>query len=346
MNTDIKKYCITPDKTLLECMQITDSAGTGIAVAVDESFRLIGTISDGDIRRALINGHDIETPIAPHINKRCFRVTSAESRNEVLDIMQARWLEQVPIVDKNDKVVGLHLLHDILGRTQRPNWAVIMAGGKGMRLRPLTENLPKPMIKVAGRPILERLILQFVTHGITNIYLAVNYLAHVIEDHFEDGTRYGCKIEYLRENKPLGSGGALSLLPDTPTHPTVLINGDLIVDVNFSHMLDFHCQNKFYTTMGVHPYYHQVPYGCIDEVNKQIVSIEEKPVIQKTINAGVYVLSPEAVASIPTNTFFPITELIENALEASRPCGTFSINREWVDIGSPKELEKATGVFR
>ena len=137
-------------------------------------------------------------------------------RAEVLDIMQARRFEQVPIVDEQGKVIGLHLLHDILGNIARPNWAVVMAGGKGMRLRPLTEKLPKPMIRVAGRPLLERIILHLVSYGIRRIFLSVNHLAPVIEDYFEDGSKYGTKIEYLREDHPLGSGGAISLLPEIP----------------------------------------------------------------------------------------------------------------------------------
>ncbi len=339
----MKKYCITPEESLMECLQILDRAGTGIVLVVDEAFRLIGTISDGDIRRALIKGYGLETPVAPHIKRDCFSVSSEISRNEVLDIMQARWIEQVPIVDENGKVSGLHLIHELLGAVKRPNWAVIMAGGKGKRLRPLTEKIPKPMIKVAGRPILERIILLLVSYGIQRIFLAVNYMADVIEDYFGDGSRYGCTVQYLREKEPMGSGGALSLLPKTPADPLVLINGDLVVDVNLSRMLDYHTHNEFYATIGVHPYSYEVPYGCIDEKDGRVISVEEKPAVQKTVNAGVYVLSPEAVASVLPHTFFPITNLVEEALAKKLPCGAFTIEKEWIDIGRPLELKKATG---
>jgi len=338
----MKEYCVVPDKSLMECLQVLDRVGAGIVLVVDEAFRLIGTISDGDIRRALIKGYGLETPVAPHMKRDCFSVSSEISRNEVLDIMQARWIEQVPIVDENGKVIGLHLIHELLGAVKRPNWAVIMAGGKGKRLRPLTEETPKPMIKVAGRPILERLVLLLVSYGIQRIFLAVNYMAHVIEDYFGDGSRYGCTVEYLREKEPMGSGGALSLLPTMPKHPLVLINGDLVVDVNLSQMLNYHMQNEFYTTIGVYPYSHEVPYGCINEKDGRVISVEEKPAVQKTVNAGVYVLSSEAVASVPPDSFFPITKLVEEALMKNLPCGAFTIEKEWIDIGRPQELKKAT----
>ena len=337
------KYCITPDKSLFECMRILDREGAGIVLVVDEAFRLIGTASDGDIRRALLKGYGLETPLGPHIKRDCFSVSPAMSRNEVLDIMQARSIKQIPVVDENKKVMGLHMIHELLGRVKRPNWGVIMVGGKGKRLRPLTEEIPKPMIKVAGRPILERLVLHLVSYGIQRIFLAVNYMADVIEDYFGDGSRYGCTVLYLRESKPMGSSGALSLLPKTLEHPLVLINGDLVVDVNLSAMLDYHSQNEFYATIGVYPYSHEVPYGCINEKDGRVKSINEKPIVRKLVNAGVYVLSPEAVASVPHETFFPITNLVEKALEKKLPCGAFTIEKEWIDIGRPQELKKATG---
>ena len=339
----MKEYCITPDKTILDCLKAMDQAGKGILLGVDESFRLIGTVSDGDIRRALLKGNSLESPIGPHIKADCYSVLAGVTRNEVLDIMQARWLEHVPIVDESGRVQGLHLVHELISPVKRPDWAVIMAGGEGRRLRPFTEKIPKPMIKVAGRPILERLVLLLVSHGIERIFLAVNYMADVIESHFRDGADFGCDISYLREKDPLGSGGALSLLPEPPRHSTLLINGDLIVDVDLSQMLDFHTRHEFYATIGAYPYFHEVPYGCIHEQQGNLKSLEEKPVIQKTINAGIYVLSPAAIASVPKNTFFPITLLFEDALNQNLSCGVFNIEKDWIDVGRPQELSRANG---
>jgi dTDP-glucose pyrophosphorylase len=317
--------------------------GAGIALAVDSEFRLIGTISDGDVRKALVKGCPLDSPIDPHINRSCYYVLPTVPRAEVLDIMQARRFEQVPIVDERGKVIGLHLLHDILGNIARPNWAVVMAGGKGMRLRPLTEKLPKPMIRVAGRPLLERIILHLVSFGIRRIFLSVNHLAPVIEDYFEDGSKYGTKIEYLHEDHPLGSGGAISLLPEIPEQPLLVMNGDLIIDTNFTNMIEFHSENDFYATMGVFSYFHQVPFGCVEIQDNRLAGLEEKPILEKMVNAGIYVLSPQAVSAIPKNTYFSITTLFEDAIKNNLVCGTYPVEREWLDIGTPQQLRQARG---
>jgi NDP-sugar pyrophosphorylase family protein len=199
------------------------------------------------------------------------------------------------------------------------------------------------MLKVAGKPILERLVLHLVSYGIRNIYIAVNHLAASIEDHFEDGARWGCKIRYIREEKPLGSGGALSMLPEIPEHPLILINGDLLIEADLAHMLDFHETRGFYATMGIHYYSHEVPFGCIETDQAKITAIEEKPIVNKVINGGVYVLSPESIQSIPKNTFFPITQLFEDALQCKRPCGAYPLDGDWIDVGMPDQLKQARG---
>lgn len=339
----MKNYCIRPDASLIECMRNMDITGAGIALAVDSEFRLIGTISDGDVRKALVRGCPLDSSIATHINRNCYFVLPTVPRAEVLDVMQARRFEQVPIVDEEGKVIGLHLLHDILGNIERPNWALVMAGGKGKRLRPLTEKLPKPMIRVAGRPLLERIILHLVSFGIHRIFLSVNHLASVIEDYFEDGSKFGTKIEYLREDHPLGSGGAVSLLPEAPENAVLVMNGDLIVDANIADMIAFHSQNDFYATMGVYSYFHQVPFGCVEIEDNRLAGLEEKPILEKTVNAGIYVLSPQAVSDIPKNTYFSITTLFEDAIKDHRACGTFPVEREWLDIGTPQQLRQARG---
>ena len=339
----MEKYCISPDSTIIQCMGCMDKTGAGIALAVDEELKLIGTISDGDIRKALLKNGSLDSTVTHLINRNCFKVLPTIPRVKVLDMMQARRFEQVPIVDEKGKVIGIHFLHDMLGIVSSPNWAVIMAGGKGMRLRPLTENIPKPMIKVAGRPILERIILHLISYGINRIFLAVNYLSNMIEEHFRDGSQYGVSIEYLRENEPLGSGGALSLLPELPSHPLLVMNGDLIEDANFAKMVTFHTKNKFYATMGVYPYFHQVPFGCVEVENNKLSSLVEKPVLEETVNAGIYVLSPEAVSQVPKDIVFPITSLFEQALSTDTQCGAFVLEKEWLDIGSPQQLRQARG---
>ncbi len=337
----MKQYCISPEISILECLKVIDSCATGIAIAVDKNFKLIGTISDGDIRRALIGGAKLNTTVNKFINRNCFSVLWSVSRAEVLDIMQARRFEQVPIIDDNGKVVGIHLLHDILGKKNRTNWAVVMAGGKGTRLRPITETIPKPMIKVAGRPILERIVLHFINYGIKKIFISVNYLSDIIEDHFKDGSRFGCSIEYLREEKSLGTGGALSLLPEVPKDPIILMNGDLITEIDFDQMISFHEKHQFYATMGVSSYAHEVPYGCVKVQRDRIMELKEKPILQEIINAGVYIISPEALEAVPKNAYFPVTDLFEKALGKKLACGAFKVAKNWIDVGQPNELIKA-----
>ena len=339
----MKEYCISLDASLIECIKVINTTGAGIALAVDSELKLVGTISDGDIRKALLERCTLDSPLLPYINRDCFSVMGSVSRVEVLDIMQARRFEQVPILDEQGKVTGLHLLHDILGKLPRSNWAVVMAGGKGKRLRPFTESVPKPMIKVAGRPILERIILHLVSSGIRRIFISVNHLSEIIENHFEDGSDYGAEMKYLHENEPLGSGGAISLLPEIPKHPVLVMNGDLIAETNCGDMINFHTQNDFYATMGVYSYFHQVPYGCVEINENRLAGLEEKPVLEKMVNAGIYVLSPQAVTDIPKKVFFPITTLFEDAFSNNLPCGAFTIEKEWLDIGTPKQLRQARG---
>ena len=339
----MKQYCTSLDASLIECMKVINAGGAGIAMAVDSDSRLVGTISDGDIRKALLEGCSLDSPVLPHINRNCFSVLTSVSRVEVLDVMNARKFEQIPIVDERNRVIGLHLLHDIVGNVPCPNWALVMAGGKGKRLRPFTESVPKPMIKVAGRPILERIILHLVSSGIRRIFISVNHLGEIIENHFKNGLDYGAEIEYIREKEPLGSGGAISLLPEIPEHPVLVMNGDLVVEADCGDMINFHAQNEFYATMGVYSYFHQVPYGCVEVKNNSLASLEEKPILEKMVNAGIYVLSPQAVSAIPKNTYFLITTLFEDALKKDLRCGAFTVEKEWLDIGTPKQLRQARG---
>jgi dTDP-glucose pyrophosphorylase len=335
---------LSENNSIRRAMEVIDSQAIGLSVVVSPDGIVVGVITDGDIRRALLSGKSLEDPISPHISRSFISVKPDATRTETLDLMQALQLQQIPIIDSNGKLCGMHTLHNILGTEKRPNWAVIMAGGKGTRLRPITENLPKPMVPVAGRPILERLVLHLVGYGIQRIYISVNYLSHLIERHFSNGAKYGCRIEYLKEEKALGTGGALSLLPEYPSKPIVVLNGDLVIQANISAMLDHHIRSEDYATIGVRPYQHQVAYGCVEiDENGKLIRLQEKPVLEKHINAGVYILSPRAVRDIPLDCFFPITELFVNALINAERCGTYFLENDWIDVGTPANLKNACG---
>jgi len=341
MRKPITDYLVSPRDTILRVMESLDRNAHGIALVVDAQGCLIGTVTDGDVRRALLKGAGLDSPIEGYMGRRFTTVTADIGRAEVLDLMRARCIEQIPIVDTEGRLIGLHVMREIIGAVQRPNWAVIMAGGRGERLRPLTDTIPKPMIRVAGRPILERIVLHLVGYGIHHIYLSVNYLGDVIRNHFGDGSVFGCSINYLTEDKPLHTGGALSLLPERPEHPLLVMNGDLVTQVDVAAMLDFHTGGGYRLTVGCDEYTHTVPFGCLEVQDGRVLAIEEKPVISRSVNAGIYVLSPDILGRVPRNQAFPITALIEQALALGDAVGAFRIAGDWIDVGRHDELRQA-----
>jgi dTDP-glucose pyrophosphorylase len=329
---------------LRQAVQSLDDSALGIVVVEETSGRVVGTLTDGDIRRAFLKGATMTTPLDEYVMRTFVSVGPGASRAEVIDLMQSRWLSQVPILDEGGRLIGLHTLHEILGAAARPNWAVIMAGGRGERLRPLTDTVPKPMIHIAGRPILERIILHLVGAGIRRIFIAVNYKADVIEAHFGNGSRFGCTIEYLREQKPLGTGGALSLLPASPQHPTLVLNGDLLTQFDVGRLLTFHTRGGYCATVGIHEYTHTVPFGVVEVDADCVVQMREKPSEVWLTNAGIYVLEPAVVERVPKASEYPLPALIEECLERKDRVGAFPIETDWIDVGHQAELKRARGL--
>lgn len=334
---------VNVSKRLLDAMWALQKGGVEIALVIDDDRKLVGTLTDGDVRRALLNGESVEAPLAPHVQRKFTAVKAAASRAEVTDMMRARWIGQIPIVADDGRVAGLHLLHEVLGGRERPNWALVMAGGRGTRLGTITDTLPKPMLAVAGRPILERIVLHMVGYGIRRIFLSVHYLAEKIVEHFGNGEQLGCRIEYLHESKPLGTGGALSLLPEPPTAPMVVLNGDLLTQFDVARLLDFHQAGGFKASIGVYPYGHTVPFGVIEVDGDRVTSLREKPTMVWQTNAGIYALSPELVARVPKDTVFPLPALVNGCLERGEKVGAYPIDGDWIDVGRRRELQRARG---
>ncbi|HSI85355.1 MAG: nucleotidyltransferase family protein [Candidatus Methylacidiphilales bacterium] len=338
-NDNFHHICMRESGSLFEALEILQH-GAGIAVILDEGDSFLGLLTDGDLRRALLNKAQLSDSVQPFVNHNVIVVKPETPRAEVLDLMQARWIEQIPIVSSEGRVMGIHLLHEVLGSVSRPNTAVIMAGGRGTRLGALTQKVPKPMLKVAGRPILERLLLHFLSYGIRDFYFSVQHLSEVIESHFGDGARFGCSIRYLREEEPLGTCGALSLLPAAPEHPMLVCNGDLVTEANVDALLDYHTAHENAVTAGVKDYTHEIPFGCVDLEGDRIVALREKPTISKVINAGIYVLSPRVVSTVPRR-FFPMTDLIDQCLQNGDRVGAWHIETEWIDVGQQHDLARA-----
>ncbi|MGC6567821.1 MAG: nucleotidyltransferase family protein [Akkermansiaceae bacterium] len=339
--TELEDLTVASQASLIDGMRAIDRGALQLAVVEDQRRKVIGIITDGDIRRGLIKGMSLDDPLVPVVNQDFFSVSLSTPRADVLDSMLAREFEQVPVLDDEGKLVGIHLLTDFLSVKQRSNAAVVMAGGKGTRLGELTRALPKPMIKVAGRPILERIIHQLVGSGISNIFLSVNYLSEVIEKHFGDGRRFGCEISYLRETEPMGSGGALSLLPDSLEDPILVMNGDLISQFDIDAFLKTHDEKQAAITVGVQEYRHSVPFGCVKTRDGCIEELEEKPTLVRTINTGIYAISPSYFRQVPCE-FFPMTQLLESALAKGDTVASHRVD-EWIDVGEPRQLAEARG---
>jgi dTDP-glucose pyrophosphorylase len=334
---------IADTSTIRSAMQAIQTNGREVVLVRDARGRIAGVITDGDLRRGLLSGLALDDAAAKVMTCDFVSTSPAADRASVLDLMKARSLQHVPVLDKDRRLVAIHFMRELIGGTPKPNIAVIMAGGKGSRLKPFTEQVPKPMVEVAGRPMLERIVLHLVGHGVNTIYLAVNFMAELIEKHFGDGSGLGCRISYLRENKPLGTGGALSLLPAPPEHPFFVLNGDLITRVDVTAMLEAHVRGKHAATIGVGPYQVQIPFGTAVVEAGRLVALEEKPSISFVVNRGIYVLEPATLKFVPKDREFPITELFDELLAAKKSVGVFNFEDSWLDIGIPEDLRRAHG---
>ena len=328
--------------TLRDVALAIDRSRLGVALVVDADKRLLGIFTDGDVRRSLLRDATLDSRLEGYLRREFTSVSPTAARAEVLELMQARRFLVVPILDERGVLVGLHHLHDLLGVAPRTNWAVIMAGGRGARLGPLTGDVPKPMLKVAGRPIIERLVLHLVGFGVRRIFIAVNYLGHVIEDHFGDGKLFGCTIEYLREQQPLGTCGALSLLPARPSEPFLVVNGDLVTQANIAAMFDGHTGNTM-ISVATRRYLHTVPYGAVDLDGSRVTGFVEKPTLDRLINAGIYVVSPQLLDRVPKDTELGMPELIATCLERGERVEAFEIADDWIDVGQKEQLRQARG---
>jgi dTDP-glucose pyrophosphorylase len=337
--------CLVPLKgSLRDALQAIERGDVQIALVMDKSDRLVGVVTDGDIRRALLSGSSLESRLEPLLRREFVSVGPEVGRAAVVETMNARTVVQVPIVERETgRLLGLHLRDEILGLTERPNWAVVMAGGLGTRLHPLTQTVPKPMLRVAGRPILERIVLHLVSYGIRRVFIAVNYLSEQIERHFEDGSRFGCRIKYLREKGALGTGGALSLLPETTPDPLLVLNGDLVTSFDVNSLLQEHREGHNLITVGVKEYSHTIPFGVVEIKDRQVKDIQEKPTVSWRTNAGAYVLEPEVVGRVPKETFFGMPALIEECLQRNERVGAFIIDDDHIDVGRMDELMRARG---
>ncbi len=344
---DLERFLVNPDHSIRETMACIDRNVKGIALIVDEDRSLIGTVTDGDIRRAILAGLNLDAPVSRLLNRKADSpytkpVTApwGTDKSALLQLMQKYAVRQIPLLDDEGRVVDLATTDDLLPQEFLPLQAVVMAGGFGTRLHPLTEDLPKPMLPVGDRPLLELIVEHLRDAGIRHVNIATHYKPEKITQHFGDGQEFGVELNYVDEEKPLGTAGALSLL-ETPQEPLLVVNGDILTQVDFRAMLTYHCEHKADLTVAVRQYDLQVPYGVLECDGPQVRQLHEKPTYKFFVNAGIYLLQPTVHHYIPNNQRFDMTDLIETLIAAGLSVVGFPIVEYWLDIGQHTDYQQA-----
>ena len=332
---------ISANATVLHALSIIDSGNYQIALIVDEQQLLLGTLTDGDIRRGLLHGATLETQVDQLMNHHFRYVRSSEDQADVLEMMRREMLRQIPVLDEEGRVVQLLLLEELLSPPQLSNAVVIMAGGKGTRLRPHTEHCPKPMLPVGDQPMLEILLEQYIASGFRQFYLSVNYLKEQIINHFADGSRWGVSIEYLVESEPLGTAGSLQLLPDALTEPFLVLNGDVLTRLNPIQLLRFHSEHKAQATLCVREHELTVPFGVVQTNGVELAGFKEKPAYRHLVNAGVYVIEPQLLPLLSPHQSTDMPNLLQAAQQAGHRVAVCPIHEYWIDVGRPETLQQA-----
>jgi len=345
MTINWREIAVDSKANVQEAWEVLDRGSLQIALIIDDDCHLAGTVTDGDVRRALLRGKRMDTPIAEVMNANPHTGLLEEDPSHWQRVMHRHSLRHLPIVDTRGCVVDL-VRYEMPTEPKRTTPVVLMAGGLGTRLRPLTENTPKPMIPVGPKPVLETIIENFAEQGFSNIYLCLNYKGEMIREHFGDGSRFDVDITYIEEDRRLGTAGALSLLPDIPREPIIVMNGDLLTKVDFVRLLDFHNKQGFIATMAMREFSHQVPYGVLKVGDGyRIDQLVEKPVERYYVNAGIYILDPATLKHVPDQKFYDMPTLFNRLLDQNKPVGSFPLRDYWVDIGRLEDLERASDEF-
>jgi dTDP-glucose pyrophosphorylase/predicted transcriptional regulator len=337
-----KSILIKPDTSLEQAIATLDRVALRIVLVVDAEQRLLGTLTDGDVRRSLLKRQPLDIKVSEVMCSSPQTVGRDWTKQRILAAMEKLQLLQLPVVDAQHRVVGLETLQGLMQKTHRDNPVFLMAGGFGSRLRPLTHNCPKPLLKVGDKPILELIIESFISAGFHRFFISTHYMPEMIRDYFGDGSRWGVSIRYVHEDTPLGTGGALGLLPhDEIDLPMFMMNGDLLTTLNFQNVLEFHEGHSAVATMCVRQYEHRVPYGVIQSDGHRISSMVEKPIHSCFINAGIYLLSPELVKSVKPGTHIDMPTLLEQQIANSKDVNIFPIHEYWLDIGRMEDFQRA-----
>ncbi|MBY0471636.1 nucleotidyltransferase family protein [bacterium] len=344
---ELSKICVLPTATLRQAMECLNLNCKGIVLVVDEGRRLAGIITDGDLRRAFLGGHGVDSPVSQILKQKSDLIPKSvvaklgTAPTKLLQMMQELQIRHIPIIDSSECVVDLALLEDFIPTESLPLQAVIMAGGQGKRLLPLTENTPKPMLPVGGRPLMEHMIVQLGQTGIRNVNISTNYLSSQISDYFGDGEKFGVKLSYVTEDKPLGTAGSLGLLGPSE-EPLLVINGDILTKVDFRAMLSYHVENRADLTVAVRQYDLTIPYGLIECDGNRVTEVREKPAFKFLVNAGIYLLEPSVLKEIPVQgEHCDMTDLVQILIQKNKNVVSFPVVEYWLDIGQVADYQRA-----
>jgi len=335
-----EKCIVESDKTLGDVIYTLNATGLKIVLLVDKSSKFIGSITDGDIRRGLLRGLTLQDSVMPIVNLNPVISTPNEDVASVKNKMLSGKIYQIPVI-KDGYVINLHQWDSLFDPVILKNVMVVMAGGLGTRLMPHTKNCPKPMLQVAGKPILEHILEGALKSGFRRFIISVNYLGEMIEDYFGSGVKWGAEITYLRELSQLGTAGSLSLINEIIDEPFLVCNGDVLSDIQYREMLNFHRVNKADATMAVTQYEWQNPYGVVKTNGIDIIGLEEKPVMRSHVNAGVYILEPHTLGLLPKNTYCDMPTLFEEIRNRRLRNIAYAIHEPWLDIGRSSDLDVA-----
>jgi dTDP-glucose pyrophosphorylase len=342
----IASNLVAPDITILDAINRMDRSPIKIILVVDQHGRLLGTVTDGDIRRAILNAVTLDSPVSDIMNRNPLVLEHQSDLAAVITQAQNRMLRYVPVLDAEGRVADLETVSELEQELQRrDNLVVLMAGGLGTRLAPLTEDTPKPMLKVGDKPILETIIERFVDHGFHRFCISLNYKGDMIKEYFGEGDKWGADISYVRETERRGTAGALALLPERPKAPFLMMNGDLLTNVGFVNLLDFHQQQGALASIGVREYDLQVPYGTVSVDGVDTLGLEEKPVFRFFVNAGIYCLDPRVLDFVPDEGWLDMPDLLNRLIKSEEKVCSFPIHEYWIDIGRMEDFDRAQGEY-
>ena len=342
---DADRITLGENASIREALQIIDRGGKRIALVVSPSNELLGTITDGDIRRALLDGKRLDESIGSVFNPSPLTCRLNEPKSNLLRKAADKKIYILPIVDPANRLIGIEDINDYLKPESFENLVILMAGGVGNRLKPLTDKVPKPMLRVGNKLILETIIENFTQYGFKNFAISVDYKSKIIRDYFGSGEKYGINIRYLEEKKKMGTAGALGMLGKLPELPFFVMNGDILTNINIEHLLEFHTLNKADATVAVTEISFEIPYGVIDMEEKNILDIREKPSHVFYVNAGIYVLQPSVLQFLNLSEYLDMPQLLKLLIEKGNKVISFPIHEYWLDIGKMDDYKKAQADF-